>query len=183
MLMSGSGSKSLDIRLQKPVVLVGMMGVGKTYIGRQLSKGLGVSFVDSDDEIVNSAGQSIPDIFEFYGEAAFRDLEKKVIQRLVENKASVISTGGGCVTQSDTLERLKSDTYLIWLNSDIDTLVERTSKRDDRPLLQGKDHKETLEKLLKERKPLYAQAHLEVNADGDSKDTLNTIFAYLDSQY
>lgn len=178
--MNGSTHNFVDIKIQKPIVLIGMMGVGKTHVGRVLARKFGISFVDSDDEIATSAGQSIPDIFEFYGEAAFRDLEKKVIERLLDNKASVISTGGGCITQPDTLNSLKERSHLIWLQSDIDTLVERVSKRDDRPLLKDKDPKQVLSDLLAKREDLYAQAHFSVDASKGSDNTVHDICTYIE---
>tara|TARA_R110002124_G_scaffold64985_2_gene177655 strand:- start:465491 stop:466036 length:546 start_codon:yes stop_codon:yes gene_type:complete len=163
------------LTLSKPIVLIGMMGTGKTHIGRLLAKKLGISFVDSDDEIVASAGQSIADIFERYGENAFRDLEKKVIRRLLENKASVISTGGGCITEPETLALLTQQAHLFWLQSDLDVLVERTSKRNDRPLLKNNDPKEVLSQLLQARTPFYEQAHYHINANHGGHDTVNQI--------
>jgi shikimate kinase len=163
------------LTLTKPIVLIGMMGTGKTHIGRLLAKKLGISFVDSDDEIVASAGQSIVDIFERYGENAFRDLEKKVIRRLLETKACVISTGGGCITEPETLSVLTQNAHLVWLQSDLDILVERTSKRNDRPLLKDKDPKEVLSELLQARTPFYTQAHFHVNANHGGHDTVNQI--------
>lgn len=180
--MSAIHLNSEQIILTKPIALIGMMGVGKTHIGRLLAKALGISFVDSDDEIVLSAGQSVPDIFEFYGETAFRDLEGKVIERLLENKASVISTGGGCVTQPLTLEKLKLDSHLIWLTSDVDVLVERTSRRDDRPLLKGRDPYEVLSALLAARKPLYEQAEYAVDSGRGASHVVQKIIDYLAQQ-
>ena len=184
MFMSNSTINiSSEIHLQKPVALVGMMGAGKTHTGRILAKELGLGFVDSDDEIVLSAGQSIPDIFSFYGEGAFRELEGRVLKRLVENKALVIATGGGCVTQRETLEMLKQQTHLIWLKADIDILVERTARRDDRPLLQVDDPKEVLQKLWAQRAPLYAQAVDEIKMSKGTQNVIKDILCYLDSVY
>jgi shikimate kinase len=177
--MGPSLLNSEQIVLTKPIALIGMMGVGKTHIGRLLAKELGISFVDSDDEIVLSAGQAVCDIFEFYGESAFRDLEGKVIERLLENKASVISTGGGCITQPETLEKLKLSSHLIWLTSDIDVLVERTARRDDRPLLKGRDPHEALSSLFAARKPLYAQAAFSVDSGAGARDVVQKIIDYL----
>jgi len=180
--MSVKTLSSEHVILKKPVALIGMMGVGKTHIGRLLAKELGISFVDSDDEIVISAGQSVADIFEFYGEAAFRDLEGKVIERLLGNKASVISTGGGCVTQPRTLEKMKLNAHLIWLTSDIDVLVERTARRDDRPLLKGADPRSVLMKLLDARRPLYEQAEFCVDSSRGGAHVVRTIIDYLADQ-
>lgn len=168
-----------DIIIRKPIALIGMMGVGKTHIGRLLARHLGLSFFDSDDEIVASAGQSIPDIFEYYGEDAFRDLEAKVIKRLVSGSVCVLSTGGGAVTRQETLENLKLQTHLIWLHSDLDTLVERTARRDDRPLLKADDPKSVLRNLLGEREKFYKEAHYKVDTTESSSAVISGIVDFI----
>ncbi len=135
------------------------MGAGKTSVGRRLAKLLGASFVDADEEIVAAAGMSIADIFETYGEPVFRDLERRVIARLLEGPPGVLALGGGAFVDPLTRARVKEKAVSIWLDADLDTLVERTGrKRASRPLLKDGDLRAKLARLLVERTPCYAQA-------------------------
>ncbi len=135
------------------------MGAGKTSVGRRLAKLLGASFVDADEEIVAAAGMSIADIFETYGEPVFRDLERRVIARLLEGPPGVLALGGGAFVDPLTRARVKEKAVSIWLDADLDTLVERTGrKRASRPLLKDGDLRAKLARLLDERTPCYAQA-------------------------
>ena len=155
-------------RLDRPIVLVGMMGSGKSTIGRRLAKRLELGFVDADDEIAAAARMSIADIFETYGEEGFRDGERRVIARLLQSDEGVIATGGGAFVEPETRAMILEQAVAIWLDSDIDTLVERVSRKDNRPLLQGRNPREVLEQLLAERGPIYAQAPIRVVSDNGS---------------
>lgn len=165
--------------LRKPVALIGMMGVGKTRLGKELAKSLGHGFIDSDSEIEHAAGCSIQEIFDRYGEPVFRDGEKRVIQRLIDESTGprVIATGGGAVTTPETLERLKNDTYCIWLMARVDTLVRRTAGNTRRPLLKSGDPAQILSGLLERRETLYGDAaHIRIQVDDQPlKKTLTLI--------
>lgn len=148
----------------RPIVLVGMMGAGKTTVGRRLAKRLGVPFVDADEEIENAAGMSIADYFDQYGEAAFRDGERKVIQRLIaEQGPCVLATGGGAFMDEETRAEIQAHGVSVWLRADLELLVKRTSKRNTRPLLKQGDPREILQSLMDERYPTYAHAHVTVD--------------------
>ncbi|MFN3232303.1 MAG: shikimate kinase [Alphaproteobacteria bacterium] len=164
----------------KTIVLVGLMGVGKTTVGRRLAKRLGIGFVDADTEIEKAAGCRIPDIFECFGEAAFRDGERRVIGRLLEGKPHVLATGGGAFMNEETRARIKDHAISVWLKADVDTLVERTSRREDRPLLKNGDPAEILGRLAAERNPFYAEADLTVESnDGPHDDVVEAIIKAL----
>jgi len=164
----------------KPIALVGMMGVGKTSIGRRLAQRLQIPFVDADQEIVDAAGLSIPEIFEKFGEAHFRDGERRVIARLFDGKRKIIATGGGAFINEETRTLMLERAIVIWLDADIDTLVERTARKGDRPLLANGDAREILTKLAQERNPLYAQAHVHVKSQSTPHEaTLDAIMKAL----
>jgi shikimate kinase len=164
----------------KPIALVGMMGVGKTSIGRRLAQRLQSPFVDADQEIVDAAGLSIPEIFEKFGEAHFRDGERRVIARLFDGKRKIIATGGGAFVNEETRTLMLERAIVIWLDADIDTLVERTARKGDRPLLANGDAREILTKLAQERNPLYAQAHIHVKSQSTPHEaTLDAIMKAL----
>ncbi|HPF46388.1 MAG: shikimate kinase [Alphaproteobacteria bacterium] len=147
--------------LRKSISLVGLMGSGKTTIGVRLARRLHLKFVDSDHEIEKAAGHTVSEIFEKFGEEDFRKGERRVINRLItEDRKIVLGTGGGAFMDKKTRSRLLKKTIVIWLKVDVDLLVERTSKRDTRPLLKTGDPKEILQKLTKERYPIYEEAHL-----------------------
>ncbi len=148
----------------KPIVLVGLMGAGKSTIGRRFAETLGWDFVDSDDEIVEAAGCSIADIFEIYGETIFRDLEHRVIKRLLETERTVIATGGGAWIQPGVRSLIKRHAVSVWLSADLDTLTDRVSRRTHRPLLETGDKREILKKLLNDRSPIYAEADLSIDS-------------------
>lgn len=147
--------RDIKTTLDKPIVMIGLMGVGKTRIGRELAKALSVPYADSDDEIIAASGYTIAEIFDKFGEDHFRDGEKKVIRRLIEPKLKVISTGGGAVMTPETFDVIKNEAFGIWLQSDIDILVERTKGNKRRPLLNNTDVRKTLEGLLEKRAPVY----------------------------
>ena len=152
------------------IVLVGLMGAGKTTVGRRLAEKLGLVFVDADHEIELAAGQTIPEIFAQHGEAYFRDGERKVIARLLENGAQVMATGGGAYMNADTRLTIRNHGIAIWLRADFDLLMRRVRRRSNRPLLQNADPEAVMRKLIDERYPVYAEADLTV----DSRDIAHT---------
>ena len=147
---------------QRSIVLVGMMGAGKSTIGRRLSARLGLPFLDADAEIELAHRLSIPDIFEKYGEPYFRDGEVRVIARLLESGPAVIATGGGAVMRQETRDRIREKAVSIWLKADSDIIMRRVKRRSDRPLLQTTDPEATVERLIREREPIYRQADVTV---------------------
>ncbi len=148
----------------RPVVLVGMMGSGKSTIGSRLAARLGLRFVDADAEIELAAGMSIPDIFASRGEAEFRAGERRVIARLLGQGSQVIATGGGAFMSEETRQRMAQSAVSVWLKADPDTLMRRVRKRSNRPLLQTEDPEGTLRRLLDERSPVYALADIAVTS-------------------
>jgi shikimate kinase len=155
----------------RTVVLIGMMGAGKSSIGRRLARRLGMTFVDADQEIESAAGCTIPDIFKLYGEAAFREGERKVIGRLLAGPPIILATGGGAFMDDVTRAQIKSQGISVWLRAELDILLERVSRRDDRPLLKQGDPKEILTKLIAERYPVYGLADIIVDS-GDGPHEL-----------
>lgn len=156
--------KALADRIDRPVVLVGMMGVGKSSLGRRLATLLGWSFFDADDEIEKAAQMTIPEIFATYGEPFFRDGERRVIARLMEedSRRKVIATGGGAFCNAETRDLILQRGIAVWLDSDVDTLVERTARRENRPLLKDGDPREIIARLREERRPVYEKAPIHV---------------------
>ena len=159
-------SAAIAARLgQRSIVLIGMMGVGKSSIGRRLASRLGMPFVDADSEIEKAAGMTIADIFARHGEAAFRSGEARVIARLLEGGPQVLATGGGAVMNADTRAAIKAKGVSIWLSADVDVLMRRIGKRKhERPMLQTDDPAMTMPRLLADRSPVYAQADLTVQS-------------------
>ncbi|MEE9140581.1 MAG: shikimate kinase [Alphaproteobacteria bacterium] len=151
-------------RIPKTIVLIGMMGAGKTCIGRRLAARLGLSFVDADSKIAEAAGCSITDIFAVHGEAAFRDGERRVIARLLEEPVHVLATGGGVFMDERIREKIRERGISVWLRVDIDLLLRRVSRRNTRPLLEKGDRRRILEKLMAERYPKYAEADIIVDS-------------------
>lgn len=166
-----SARPSDDDLQTKPIALVGMMGVGKTSIGKRLAHRLGLPFVDADHEIVEAAGLSIPEIFNRFGEAHFRDGERRVIARLFDDTRKVIATGGGAFINDETRALMLDRAVVIWLDADLETLIERTARKSDRPLLAQGDPREVLTRLAKERNPIYAQAHIHVKSQSNPHET------------
>lgn len=160
--MSAVDPPSHPLRLLRPIVLVGLMGVGKSTVGKRLGARLGLPFVDADHEIERAAGLTITEIFERYGEAIFRDGERRVIARLIESPPRIIATGGGAFMNAETRALLLERTTVIWLKADVDLLAERVSRRDNRPLLKGKDVRAVLSALAAERNPVYALAPIHI---------------------
>lgn len=164
--LSSSEIGRIARRIDRPLVLVGMMGVGKTTIGRKLATMLHLPFVDADEEIERAAHMPIPEIFATYGEPYFRDGERRVIARLVgdgqQTDRKVLSTGGGAFVDASTRALVLEKAIAIWLDSDIATLVERVGRKDNRPLLKTGDPHEILTRLRDERQPFYSQAPIHV---------------------
>ncbi|MDR2857666.1 MAG: shikimate kinase [Novosphingobium sp.] len=160
--------EALVRRIDRPVVLVGMMGVGKSSVGKRLAALLRCPFIDADDEIEKAAQMTIPEIFDTYGEPYFRDGERRVIARLIEGDAGtgtgrkVIATGGGAFINAETRALILSRAIAVWLDSDVETLLERTGRKDNRPLLRQGNPRETLTRLRDERRPAYSQAPIHV---------------------
>jgi shikimate kinase len=146
----------------RSVVLVGMMGAGKSTIGRRLSARLRLPFLDADSEIEAAAGMSIPDIFEAHGEPHFRDGEARVIARLLDSGPAVLATGGGAFMREETRNRIRSKAVSIWLKADIDIIMRRVKRRADRPLLQTADPAATVGRLIEEREPVYQHADITI---------------------
>ena len=148
----------------RPIVLVGLMGVGKSTVGRRLAIRLAVPFVDADHEIESAAGMSITEIFAHYGEPYFRDGERRVIARLMDGTPKVIATGGGAFVNDETRALILAQSTAIWLNAHPDVLAERVKRRDTRPLLRGRDPRRVLADLAEQRDPFYAQAHIHISS-------------------
>ena len=151
-------------RLDRPVVLVGLMGVGKSTVGRRLAKRLGLAFIDSDSEIEETVGLPWGELFEKYGEADYRDGERRLVARLIDGQVRVIATGGGVFVDARTRKLLKERAITVWLDAPVDVLHERTSRRDTRPLLKNGDARSTLERLAKVERDAYAEAHIHVKS-------------------
>jgi shikimate kinase len=170
---------------RRSIVLVGMMGVGKSSVGRRLAARLSIPFIDADSEIEKAAGMTIPEIFARHGEAYFRSGEARVLARLLESGPQVLATGGGAFMNEDTRALIKLKGVSVWLHADFDVLMRRTSKRrSDRPLLQTEDPGETLRRLLAQREPTYALADLtvqsrEVPHEAIVADVMTALAAYL----
>ncbi len=164
----------------RSIVLIGLMGVGKTTIGRRLAAALGLTFHDADHEIEKSAGRSVQDIFEDFGEPAFRAGERKVILRLLQEEPCVLATGGGAFMDPEIREAIAQFGTSVWLRAELDELVRRTSKRNTRPLLQHGNRREILQKLIQERHPVYADADLVVDSsEGPHTNTVEAIIRAL----
>ena len=180
--LNDSEIRALSARIDRPVVLVGMMGVGKSTIGRKLAQLLALPFADADDEIEQAAQMSVSEIFDGFGESYFRDGERRVIARLLEGQPRVLATGGGAFVQPDTRALILERGLAIWLDSDVKTLVERVGRKDNRPLLRDGNLQETVARLKAEREPAYAQAPIKVTSDaGPHGETVARILQALDT--
>ena len=146
---------------ERSIVLVGLMGAGKTTVGRRLAQKLGLNFVDADAEIERAAGETIPEIFERHGEAAFRDGERRVIARLLEDGPQVLATGGGAFMDETTRANIAARGISVWLRADFDVLMRRVARRGNRPLLKQGDPRRTMERLIGERYPVYERADID----------------------
>lgn len=161
---------SASLVLPKTLVLVGMMGAGKSSIGWRLARKMGVPFYDTDQEVERAAGCSVADIFETWGEKAFRDAERRVIKRLLSGPTQVISTGDGAFVDEESRALIKENAISIWLRADPEVLYERVIRRDTRPLLFDGDAKQILEEMIERRYPLYAKADLTVESNDDAHE-------------
>lgn len=146
----------------KTIALVGLMGCGKTSIGRRLAKRLELPFYDSDQEVEIAAGCSMKEIFSVYGEDAFKSGERRVIARLLDQPVHVLATGGSSILDNETQDLLKEKSITVWLNADLETLVARVSRRNDRPLIQDGNQREVLEQLIEECYPVYQKSDIHV---------------------
>lgn len=175
--------EALARRINRPVVLVGMMGVGKSSVGKRLAAMLHCGFIDADDAIESAAQMTIPEIFAAYGEDYFRAGERRVIARLIEDgpRRKVIATGGGAFVNPETRALILDKAIAVWLDSDIDTLVDRTARKDNRPLLKQGNPREILTRLRDERAPFYAEAPIHVlSTAGPHQRTLAKVLKGLD---
>jgi len=157
---------------KRNLVLVGLMGAGKSAIGKLVASEMGIPFIDSDHEIERVSRMTIPELFEKYGEPEFRKLENRVITRLLRTGPRVLSTGGGAFMNGDTRTSIQSSGLSLWLEADLETLWERVIKRDNRPLLKTENPKQTLENLMIARYPTYALADLTVKSRDEKKDVI-----------
>jgi shikimate kinase len=168
----------------RPIVLVGMMGAGKTTVGRRLAAKLNRLFLDSDEEIEKAAQMSIPEIFEQRGEPEFRAGETRVIARVLKDPDIVLATGGGAFVSEETRALVNAEAISVWLKAEADILFERVSRRSNRPLLKTANPRQTLEKLIAERYPIYADAHVtvlsrDVPQDVVAADVIEAVLAHL----
>lgn len=157
---------------KRSLVLVGLMGAGKTTIGKRLAHLLDLDFYDADHEIEHASQMSISEIFAQYGEQEFRDLEKRVILRLLNKGPIVLATGGGAYINEQTREAIHDQALAIWLDADLDTLMDRVARRSHRPLLQNDNPRAVMERLIEERYPIYAKSHLTVMSTRGKRDTV-----------
>lgn len=177
-----SEATSQAVHPGRSIVLVGMMGSGKSSIGRRLGARLGLPFIDADDEIEKAAGMTISEIFERFGEAQFRDGERRVIARLMDEPRQVIATGGGAFMNDETRNLILSKADAIWLDADIDVLVERVKRREGRPLLKNRDPRAVLAELASVRNPFYALAPIHIKSGiGPHEATVERIMKALPS--
>ena len=170
--MTAHHASASALKPTKPIVLVGLMGAGKTTIGRRLANALGLPFIDSDHEIVEAAGCSVSDIFEMYGESIFRDLEQRILLRLINGDPCVLATGGGAFINPDIRDAIRQKAISVWLKADIDVLIERVSRRDTRPLLKTGNRETILQKLIDDRYPVYGEADIIIDSNASTHDTV-----------
>jgi shikimate kinase len=170
-------------QIDRPIVLVGLMGVGKSTIGRRLAQRLDLTFVDADHEIEQAAGMTISEMFERYGEDQFRDGERRVIARLIDGSPKIIATGGGAFMNPATRALILEQATGVWIDADVAVLVERVRRKNDRPLLAGKNAGEVLGELARVRNPVYALAPIHVRSQSTPHDmTVQAIVEQLPCQ-
>ncbi len=167
------GAGGLAERLgNRPIVLVGLMGAGKTAIGRRVASLLRLPFVDSDHEIEAASRMSVPDLFEKYGEDEFRALEQRVIARLLHDGARVLATGGGAFMNAETRAAIREAAVSVWLKADLDTLMGRVARKQNRPLLKAENPRAVMEKLMQLRYPVYAEADVTVQTRDERREVI-----------
>ena len=171
--MAPSGTESALDSTERAIVLIGLMGAGKSCIGRRLAQNLGRPFVDADEEVEAAAGCSIEEFFQHHGEAAFRDGERRVIARLLKQPGIVMATGGGAFMDPRTRATIRERGLSVWLRADLELLLRRTSRRNNRPLLKRGSPRDILRGLIRERYPVYAEADATVDID-DSPPQVTT---------
>lgn len=158
---------ALKKNLDRPIVLVGLMGTGKSHLGQIMAEKLALNFCDSDSEIERTLGLSVSEIFAAHGEAFFRTQEYETIIRLLSNEPCVIASGGGAAANQDLMDHMRAHAIVVWIDSPVEKIVSRIGQARDRPLLQDKDPHATLEKLLEARRPFYQKAHITLCNDGN----------------
>lgn len=169
---------------ERCVVLIGMMGAGKTSVGRRLANALQLPFLDADGEIEKAANLTIPEIFEHYGEAHFREGEQRVVARLLAGGPAIVATGGGAFMSEETRRRCREAGVTVWLKADVPVLLERVRKKGNRPLLNKPDPEKVMRQLLDEREPIYGTADIIVaSRDGPHQAVVANIVAALDSYF
>ena len=169
------------MKISRTIVLVGLMGAGKSCIGRRLAALLGLKFVDADTEIERAAGCTIEEIFERHGEAAFRDGERRVIERMLGQAVQVMATGGGSFMDPRTRAAIQEQATSVWLRADLELLLKRTGRRNNRPLLKRGDPRAILERLMAERYPIYGEANIAVDSvDGPPEVTVERMRAAIE---
>jgi len=171
----------------RPIVLIGMMGAGKTTVGRRLAARLGRHFVDSDEEVEKAAGMTIEEIFRTRGEADFRAGEVRVISRLLQDRGIVLGTGGGAFVNTETRALVKRTAVSVWIKADFELLFQRVSRRSNRPLLKTANPRETLQSLIDARYPIYAEADVtvvsrDVPQDQVATEVIDALFAYVQTE-
>ena len=168
---------------ERPIVLVGMMGAGKTSVGRRLAERLGLPFVDVDEQVARAAGLTIEQIFERHGEAAFRERERDEIARLAVGPSRVIAAGGGAFIDGMSRALLLKECTIVWLDAGVETLARRVGRDGrDRPLLLGRDPQTALAELAEQRRPLYAAAHFRVDAEAPLEAVIDAVLAAISGQ-
>lgn len=160
---------------QRSITIVGLMGAGKSVIGRKVAMKLKIPFVDADSEIEKAAKMTVADIFSSYGEPEFRRLEKSVIKRVLENGPQILATGGGAYMDPETQQMVSDSGISLWLSADIDLLMQRVSKKTTRPLLKKPNPRGVMEDLMRERYPVYALADVEIASRDVSKDEMTNL--------
>jgi shikimate kinase len=179
-LRTGTVARPPVLRPRRAIVLVGLMGAGKTKIGRRLAARLGLPFFDSDHEIETAAGETIEEIFRNRGEAVFRDGERRVIARLLKQPPHVLATGGGAFMDPATRAAIARHGVSVWLRADLDVLVARVSRRNNRPLLQRSNPRAVLAELIERRHPIYAEADIVIDSsEGSAEQTTMRVIAAL----
>lgn len=172
------GYNKIDITLKMPIVLIGMMGSGKTHFGRILAKKLGLKFYDSDLLIEQKANCSVAEIFERWGEEKFREVEAKTIQEIIHKGPSVIATGGGAIKNEQTANTIFNHSYSVWVKADMDQILKRVARNENRPLLACENPEDVLQKLMSEREHIYSKAMFTINSsDGNASAAIRDLLA------